>query len=367
MAPQVSFNRLELDDEIRLRDLIVESSHNIEPELRVIGGRLSIGGSCRLDMIGVDGQSRLALLEARCHESPEWLLEAIDHYDWARSHSDEVVLLFPQHSIDTSRLPRVLLICSSFSEAFRHRLVHLESLPLELLEYRYLEVNGVRGLYFEPVPVPHPPRVLDPAPLQEHLDRVSDADRAALAGRLVARAAAIDPGVRLIVHRAGAIALWQERLLARIEFSRAGAWVSDETGGEGIELHRFQDLEQVLASLTARVMLWKRTASPAPSRPSARSGSGKDGRRRTPRSAADGSTQLHSPRGTKTAPGLPPAHTMSARSGGRQSVPPASPKELQPPPIPGEKFEVSVENGEDQLSKEEAGDGWPANRSAKLR
>ena len=367
MAPQVSFNRLELDDEMRLRDLIVESSHNIEPELRVIGGRLPIGDSCTLDMIAVDGQSRLALLEARCSESAEWLLEAIDHYDWVRSHSDEVVLLFPQHSIDTSRLPRIMMICSSFSEAFRHRLVHLESLPLELLAYRYLEVNGVRGLYFEPVPIPKAPRVLDPAPLQEHLDRVSDAERAVLAGRLVARTAALDPGVRLIVHRAGAIALWHERLLARFEFSRAGAWVSDETGGEGTDLHRFQDLEQVLAALTARVTLWKRTASPAPSRPAARSGSGRDRRRGTPRAAAEGSTQSHRPRGTKTAPGLPPGHTASARSGEKEGVPPAPPEELQPPSIPEETIKAPVESGEDQLSEEEAGDGWPVNRSAKLR
>ena len=364
MAPQVSFNRLELDDEIRLRDLIVESSHNIEPELRVIGGRLPIGDSRRLDMIGIDGQSRLALLEARCSESADWLLGALDHYDWARSHSDEVVLLFPQHSIDTSRLPRILLICSSFSEAFRHRLVHLESLPLELLEYRYLEVNGVRGLYFEPVPVPHSPQVLDPAPLQEHLDRVSDADRAVLAERLVARAAGIDPGVRLIVHRAGVIALWQERLLARIEFSRAGAWISDETGGEGVELHRFQDLEQVLTAFTARVTLWKRTASPAPSRPASRSGPGKDARRRAPRSTAEGSARSHRPRETRTAPGLPPEHTMSAHSREKEDAPPEEP---QLPPIPEETIEASAGSEKGQTSGEESREGWPANRSAKPR
>ncbi|MEE9218386.1 MAG: hypothetical protein V3U98_04905 [Acidobacteriota bacterium] len=330
MAAQVSFNRLELDDDLRLRDLIVESSHNIEPGFRVIGGKLPIGDSRRLDLVGLDSQSRLALVEVRCREGSEWLLEAIDHYDWMRSHAEEMVRLYPQHSIDASRLPRLILVCSAFSEGFRRRLAHLESLPLELLEYRYLEVNGVRGLYFEPVPVPIGPHAPAPASLQDHLDRMADAERAAVAERLVARVVALDPGARLIVHRGGALVLWYDRLLARLEFSRRGAWVSDEVTDTWTEVRRFQELEQVLLALEARVAHWKRTQRPGPSRHAPRSGA-------SPNSGRANSKTLDAatPQGSASSsrPRTPAGAGRSARPAAG-AAPPPSGSSSRPAPDP---------------------------------
>jgi hypothetical protein len=270
VSPHVSFNRLDLDDDLRLRDLVVECAHNLEPDLRVAGGRLPIGGSRMLDLVAVDAQARLVLLEIRCHERPEWILEAIDHYDWALEHLEEAAHLYAAHRIDLARLPRLIFVSASFSEEFRRRLIYFDRVPLELTEYRYLEVNGVRGLYFEPAGLlsGRPPRY--PASLQEHLDLMADADRAGVAERLVARIAALDPGVRLLFHRGGALALWEDRLLARLEFSRAGVWVSDEVGGNGAEVRRISDLEPALSSLAARAAHWRRLLRPAPHRPGTR-------------------------------------------------------------------------------------------------
>jgi hypothetical protein len=270
VSPHVSFNRLHLDDDVRLRDLVVECAHNLEPDLRIAGGRLPIGGSRMLDLVAVDAQARLVLLEIRCHEQPEWILEAIDHYDWALEHLEEVAHLYAAHRIDLARLPRLILVSASFSEEFRRRLIYFDRVPLELTEYRYLEVNGVRGLYFEPAALlsGRPPRY--PASLQEHLDLMADAERAGVAERLVARIAALDPGVRLLFHRGGALALWEDRLLARLEFDRAGVRVSDEVSGKCAEVRRISDLEPALAGLAARAAHWRRLLRPAPHRPGTR-------------------------------------------------------------------------------------------------
>jgi len=269
VSSNVSFNRLPLDDDLRLRDLIVESAHNLEPELRIVGGLLPIGGSKNLDLVGVDGQSRLVLLEARCRENPAWLLEAIDHYDWARGHLEEVLQLYPQHRLDAGRQPRLIFVSAAFSEEFRRRLWYVELLPAEMVEYHYLEVNGVRGLYFEPVTAPAvlPPRQ---ETLQAHLDNLLSSERAAVAERLIARLAALDPGVRLLTHRSGVLALWEERLLARIEFSRTAVHISDEELGGNSDLQRAADIEPVLSRLAARVTRWRRTARHAPARAATR-------------------------------------------------------------------------------------------------
>ena len=269
MSPNVSFSRLPLDDDLRLRDLLVESVGNFEPELRVVGGLLPIGGTRTLDLVGVDGQSRLALLEVRCQERPEWILEILDHYDWACLHIDEVARLYPQHSIDAARRPRLIVVTAAFSEEFRRRVMYLEGAPVELVEYRYLEVNGVRGLYFEPLAAPAGRALAAQPSLQTHLDRMASGERSLIAERLVARVAGIDPGVRLQPHRGGVLALWEERLLARLEFSRQGVWVSDEVGGEGSEVRRMGDLEPALSRLAARVAHWKRIHRPVAPRPAA--------------------------------------------------------------------------------------------------
>lgn len=274
MSQQISFNRLPLVDDLRLRDLVVECAHNLEPDLRVVGGLLPIGGSRTLDLVAVDADARIVLLEVRCEESAAWLLAGIDHYDWARRHADEMVRLYPQHRIDPGRQARLIFIAASFSEEFRRRAAYLRSMPAELMEYRYLEVNGVRGLYFEPVPPLADAQSRRPVPLQSHLDDLLSRERAAVAEALMARLAALDPGVRLLTHRGGVLALWEERLLARLEFDRGGLWVSDEDLDAGDEVRRMSDLEPVLARLTARVTRWRRLARvPAP-RPASRASVG---------------------------------------------------------------------------------------------
>lgn len=270
MSPQVSFNRLPLDDDVRLRDLVVECAHNLEPDLRVAGGLLPIGGSRTLDLVAVDSQSRLVLLEVCCRESAGWLLEGVDHYDWAREHIDELVQLYPQHRIDAGRLARLVFITAAFSDEFRRRLLYFEPLRAELVEFRYLEVNGVRGLYFEPIGLPALRALSHPTTLQMHLDAMVGAERAAMAEALVARVASLDPGVRLLVHRGGLLALWEERLLARLDFQRGGVWVSDEDLDAGTEIRRPADLEPVLTRLAVRVSRWRRLQRPAPVRAAAR-------------------------------------------------------------------------------------------------
>jgi hypothetical protein len=262
VSPEVNFTRLPLEDDARLRDLVVESAHLIEAGMRVAGGLLPMGGGRTLDLLGVDSQSRLAVLEVRCQEPPGWLVDALDHYDWACSHLEEIGRLYPQHPLDTGRRPRLLFICSSFTDAFRRRLVHLRSASTQLFEYRYLEVNGVRGLYFEPLGVPDDGAAEAPPALQDHLDAM-EPERAATAERLVARLAALDPRVRLRVHRGGVLLLWEDRLVSLLEFSRSGVRLIDDALGRTFEVRRASDLEPALAAVAARLSHLRRIANGA--------------------------------------------------------------------------------------------------------
>jgi hypothetical protein len=269
----VNFTRLPLEDDARLRDLLVESSHLIEAGMHMAGGLLPIGGGRSLDLLAIDSQARLTVLEVRCQEPPGWLLDALDHYDWACGHLEEISQLYPQHALDSARRPRLLFICSTFSDDFRRRLAHLRGAPIQLFEYRYLEVNGVRGLYFEPVGIPHLATAEPPALLQDHLDAL-EPERGPTAERLVARLAALDPGVRLRVHRGGILLLWEDRLVALLEFSRGGVQVIDDALGRSLEVRRAADIEPALAAVGARLSHLRRMAaasSPSPAaRPAAR-------------------------------------------------------------------------------------------------
>jgi hypothetical protein len=269
VSPQVSFTRLPLEDDARLRDLLVESAHLIEAGMRVAGGLLPIGGGRTLDLLGIDSQSRLAVLEVRCQEPPGWLADALDHYDWACRHIGEISQLYPQHSLDAARRPRLLFVCSAFSDAFRRRLSHFRSSPVHLFEYRYLEVNGVRGLYFETVGVPDNGAAESPASLQDHLDAL-EPERAATVERLLARLAALDPGTRLRVHRGGVLLLWEDRLVTLLEFSRNAVRLIDDALGRTLEVRRASDIEPALAAVGARLSHLRRTTAGARSNGGAR-------------------------------------------------------------------------------------------------
>lgn len=273
MSPQINFTRLPLEDDARLRDLLVESAHLIEAGMHVAGGLLPMGGGRTLDLLGIDSQSRLAIMEVRCLEPPGWLVDALDHYDWACRHIEEISQLYPQHALDTARRPRLLFICSAFSEVFRRRLSHLGIAPVHLFEYRYLEVNGVRGLYFEPIGIPDDGTVQSSASLQDHLDAL-EPERAAAAERLLAQLAALDPGAHLRVHRGGVLLLWEDRLVALLEFPRTGVRLIDDALGRTLEVRRAADIEPALAAVGARLSHLRRMAAGARSNGGVRSNGG---------------------------------------------------------------------------------------------
>jgi len=79
------------------------------------------------------------------------LLQALEAYGWCRENGALLGRLLPGARIDATAPPRLFLLAPRFSDSLRRTARYLGALAPVLVECRCLEVNGVRGICFEPV------------------------------------------------------------------------------------------------------------------------------------------------------------------------------------------------------------------------
>ena len=147
-----TFRTLKIDDARALHALVVEHVESLETDLRILGERVLLGGGA-VDLVALDGEGRLVLLAVALVADDAMVLRMLEAFAWCFEYPDAVGRLYAVDPAALAVPPRVLFVSERFSDAFLRKVKHLQ-MSIGCLEFRYLEVKGVAGLYFNLVDAP---------------------------------------------------------------------------------------------------------------------------------------------------------------------------------------------------------------------
>jgi hypothetical protein len=147
-----TFRTLKIDDARALHALVVEHVESLEADLRIVGERVLLGEGA-VDLVALDGEGHLVLLAVALVADDAMVLRMLEAFAWCFEYPDAVGRLYAVDPAALAVPPRVLFVSERFSDAFLRKVKHLQ-MSIGCLEFRYLEVNGVAGLYFNVVETP---------------------------------------------------------------------------------------------------------------------------------------------------------------------------------------------------------------------
>src|SRR5262245_11963451 len=150
-----TFRALKIDDESVLKALVIEHVESLETNLRLKGERALLGKGA-VDLVALDGESRLVLIAVALVADDTMMLRMLDAFAWCLEYPDAVGRLYALDPAALAVPPRVMFISERLSEAFLRKVKYLRMPSIDCREFRYLDVDGVSGLYFNPVDAPSP-------------------------------------------------------------------------------------------------------------------------------------------------------------------------------------------------------------------
>jgi len=146
----LSIRPLALTDREELAALVETNLAALEGGLRLLERRFP-AGQVPVDLVAADPRERLVLIILGSGSNPAMLLQGLEAYGWCRENGALLGRLLPGARIDATAPPRLFLLAPRFSDSLRRTARYLGALAPVLVECRCLEVNGVRGICFEPV------------------------------------------------------------------------------------------------------------------------------------------------------------------------------------------------------------------------
>lgn len=164
----LSIRPLGLTDREELAALVEANLPALEEGVSVLERRFP-AGQVPVDLVAADSRERLVLIILGSGSNPALLLQGLEAYGWCRENGALLGRLLPGAGIDTAVPPRLFLLAPRFSDSLRRTARYLGPLSPVLVECRCLEVNGERGICFEPVegnvePAPPPDPAVPEAP-----------------------------------------------------------------------------------------------------------------------------------------------------------------------------------------------------------
>ena len=81
----------------------------------------------------------------------EMLLKAVEAYSWCREYPESLERLYPTCVVSEGRPPRLLFVVERMPEAFHRKIKQLGFPEVDVVEFRFLDVEGGPAVYFESV------------------------------------------------------------------------------------------------------------------------------------------------------------------------------------------------------------------------
>ncbi len=173
------------DDTGRLRSMVQSDPEAVEAGFRLLDSDLDAGGSCRIDLFGVDARGELTIIAVADGDPDVTLARLLDGYRWAVNHHALLRRAYrfggSEDAGSGSSDPsfRLLILAADYSVNFLDRLSLLR-VPVTAYLARPVELRGERLLLVEPAAAIIKPRSpaggVEPTPLAARPE-TSDIDR----------------------------------------------------------------------------------------------------------------------------------------------------------------------------------------------
>jgi hypothetical protein len=146
----MNIKKIEVYTKEEITALVAEQHKALDDGLELIGERLGKKGETPWDLVGVDSEKRLVLIQVEALAADRILSGLLSRLDWAWEHLETIARMYPDHGIDCSRLPRVLVIAPEFSPALKRSMSYLTyRVSISLYVYRNLQTDAGKGLLLE--------------------------------------------------------------------------------------------------------------------------------------------------------------------------------------------------------------------------
>ena len=147
---KVAVKKLKIEDPAKVQMLVGENIDAIEPGLVVLDSCLLLGNAT-IDVIGLDTNGALVLIVTGLTADEEMLLKAVEAYSWCREYPESLERLYPTCVVSEGRPPRLLFVVERMPEAFHRKIKQLGFPEVDVVEFRFLDVEGGPAVYFESV------------------------------------------------------------------------------------------------------------------------------------------------------------------------------------------------------------------------
>jgi hypothetical protein len=130
-------------------NLIFEGLSNLERGVKGFKKNVSTPVG-KIDILAKDIIGRIVIVEIDADHENDLLFNAIDHFDWALNHMEELIKEYKDEELDPTLAPRIILLAPSYSEKFIRRASYLSPTFIDIYEYQLRETAGIRKIYFRP-------------------------------------------------------------------------------------------------------------------------------------------------------------------------------------------------------------------------
>jgi hypothetical protein len=145
-----SWKRLDIKGVIGIEQLVREHTEEIEPGLRIIDSR-TLFGNATIDLVGLDSKESLALIALSTSADEAMLLRLLEASSWCLANPEILHRLYPMAPSRPGWSPRVFCVAERIPEAFIRTVKHCGFPRIDCVRLIHLELDGTKGVYFEPV------------------------------------------------------------------------------------------------------------------------------------------------------------------------------------------------------------------------
>jgi len=135
-----------------IKKQISENYKMLGEDLTLIGKNLGTRGEKLWDLVGIDSKKRLVLIDIELRYTDKMLYQIVNRLDWSWEHVENIAKMHPSYEIDSTQMPRVIIIAPSYSPFFKKSITYLTyRIKLNLFTYVYLKNGEEKGIFLEPV------------------------------------------------------------------------------------------------------------------------------------------------------------------------------------------------------------------------
>jgi hypothetical protein len=146
-----NIKRIEIRDERELESILCDDISSLEDGLNIIQRQFPTE-SGPIDILAIDSDMNMVIIELKINESDVMLMQALRYYDYCIQNSDRIKSLYSDKIKELSGDVRIILVAPEFSQTLRKAVKYIEP-QLDLKEYDYLEINGLKGLYCKAIEI----------------------------------------------------------------------------------------------------------------------------------------------------------------------------------------------------------------------